>query len=109
LQELHALEVPAEETSVAGQKGIGLDLRVSADQEICDNARPRSLTVGMMPAPQCAGQPGSLARERGKREAEVPPGILKFRFILEMSTDLCPDDIARNQCSAIKSCAKGFT
>ena len=109
LSDLQVLEVPAEEASVAGQESISLDLRMSADQEIRDNAKPRSLLVRMMPAPRCARQPGGLARERRKREAEIAHGVLKLRLILEVSTDLCPDDIARDQCSAVKGSAKRFT
>jgi hypothetical protein len=51
LPELQAFEVRAEEASVAGQKNVSLDLSVSADQEICDNAEPGSLPRRMMPPP----------------------------------------------------------
>jgi hypothetical protein len=109
LPDLQTFEVRAEEASVATQENISLDPSMSADQEICDNAGPRSLLRRMMSPPECASQPGGLARERRKRESEVPNGILKFRFIMKVSTDLCPDDVAGNQCSTVKSCAKRFT
>jgi hypothetical protein len=108
LPDLQSFEIGAEEPSVATQENISLDLSVSTDQEICDNAEPGSLPRRVMPTPQRASQPGGLARERRKREAEVPHGILKFRFILKVSTDLCPDDVTGNQCSTVKRCAQRF-
>jgi len=108
LQELEVLEVLAEEASVAGQQNICFGLRVSANEEVRDDSKPRPLAGRVVSAPESSSQPRSFTGERREREAEVPHRIVELRVVLEVSADFGPDDITGNQCSPVKSCAKRF-
>jgi hypothetical protein len=94
---LQGFEIPAEKTSISGEKRFSLDLGMGADQEIRDNPFSILFRSLRLLAPELTRKLRGLGRHRIEDNSQRGESLSKELLSRKVSADLGPYDLTNNE------------